>query len=47
MLYSVEEVEASFSDFETVYLNEVEVNLTEGLYHNGSASVVRYVGRRK
>jgi len=47
MLFSVEEVQNDFSDFEVHYLKEEEVELSEGLYHNGISSVVRFVGRKK
>jgi 2-polyprenyl-3-methyl-5-hydroxy-6-metoxy-1,4-benzoquinol methylase len=47
MLFSVEEIQSDFSDFEVRYLKEEEVELSEGLFHNGISSVVRFVGRKK
>jgi hypothetical protein len=47
MLFSVEEVQIDFSNFEVLYLKEEEVELSEGLFHNGISSVVRFVGRKK
>ncbi len=47
MLLSCEEIEHDFEGFETLYLAEEEIELHEGLYHNGIGSVVRYVGRKK
>jgi 2-polyprenyl-3-methyl-5-hydroxy-6-metoxy-1,4-benzoquinol methylase len=47
MLFSVEEVQNDFSDFEVLYLKEEEVELSEGLYHNGISSVVRFIGKKK
>lgn len=46
-LWSLEEVQAAFPDFEELYMQVEEVNLKEGLYHEGVGSVVRFVGRRK
>lgn len=47
MLFSIEEVKSDFSDFDVLYLKEEEVELSEGLFHNGISSVVRFVGRKK
>ena len=47
MLFSTEELAADFQGFEIIELVEKEVELAEGLYHNGTASVVRFVGRKK
>ncbi|MEM8900536.1 MAG: class I SAM-dependent methyltransferase [Bacteroidota bacterium] len=46
-LFSVEELQADFPDYEITELAEVEVELKEGLYHNGLGSVVRFVGKKK
>jgi SAM-dependent methyltransferase len=46
-LWSVEEVQEAFPDFEAVYLQQEEAELAEGLYHIGVGSVVRFVGRKK
>lgn len=47
LLSSTEEVRTEFQGFETLLLEETETNLEEGLYHVGTGSVVRFVGRKK
>ncbi|HHG86631.1 MAG TPA: class I SAM-dependent methyltransferase [Bacteroidetes bacterium] len=47
MLFSTEELKNDFCDFEIIKLEEVETNLSEGLFHKGKGSVVRFVGRKK
>ena len=47
MLYSIEEIEADFANYEIIELEEKAIELTEGLYHNGIGSVIRFVGRKK
>ena len=47
MLFSTEELAADFSDYEIIELVEKEVELNEGLYHNGKGSVIRFMGRKK
>ncbi|MEL6675731.1 MAG: class I SAM-dependent methyltransferase [Bacteroidota bacterium] len=44
MLYTPEMVEGLFSGFEVVFSEQKEVELREGAFHEGLASVVRYVG---
>jgi len=46
-LFSVEEIKNDFKNFDVVELLETEVNLSEGSYHNGTGSVIRFVGRKK
>ena len=46
-LFSVEEIQSDFPNYEIIELVEKEVELSEGLYHNGKGSVVRFVGRKK
>lgn len=46
MLFSVEEIESDFSNFEIYRLAEQEIELQEGLYHNGLSSVIRMVARK-
>lgn len=45
-LFSVEEIQSDFAGFEILVLEEKEIELSEGLYHNGKGSVVRFVGRK-
>lgn len=47
MLFSVEGIEQDFSNYEIIELSEKDINLNEGLYHNGKSSVIRFVGRKK
>jgi 2-polyprenyl-3-methyl-5-hydroxy-6-metoxy-1,4-benzoquinol methylase len=46
-LFSIEEIQADFAGYDVVELTEQEVELTEGLYHNGQGSVIRFVGRKR
>ena len=45
-LYSIEEIKKDFKDFEIIELIETEADLSEGLYHIGKGSVIRFVGRK-
>ena len=47
MLFSIEDIQRDFSDFEVQQLQEVTVNLTEGAFHNGNSSVIRFIGKKK
>ncbi|NII81228.1 class I SAM-dependent methyltransferase [Pedobacter riviphilus] len=47
MLFSIEEIRADFENYEILVLEEREIELKEGLFHNGQGSVIRFVGRRK
>lgn len=46
-LFSLEEVQRDFPGFEVEELVEKEVELHEGLYHNGTGLVVRFTGRKQ
>lgn len=46
ILLSAEDILSDFSGLEIIELAEQEVELTEGLYHNGTAHVVRFTGRK-
>ncbi len=46
MLFSIEELKADFSNYEALVLEEKEVELSEGTFHNGTGSVIRFVGRK-
>lgn len=46
-LYSIEEIKKDFKDFEIIELIETETDLSEGLYHIGLGSVIRFVGRKQ
>ena len=46
MLFSTAEIAADFSNYEIIELAEKEIDLNEGLYHNGKSSVIRFVGKK-
>lgn len=46
-LFSIEEIKADFPNYEIIELEEKEIELNEGLFHNGAGSVIRFVGRKK
>ncbi|MFB9076498.1 class I SAM-dependent methyltransferase [Flavobacterium procerum] len=46
-LFSIEEIQADFPNYEIIELEEKEIELSEGLFHNGTGSVIRFVGRKK
>lgn len=46
-LFSIEEIQSDFSNYEIIELEEKEIELNEGLFHNGTGSVIRFVGRKK
>lgn len=47
VLFSVDEIKADFENYEVEELTEKEIELSEGLYHNGKGSVIRFLGRKK
>ena len=47
MLFSMEELKSDFANYEIIELVEKEIELSEGLFHNGKGSVIRFVGRKK
>ena len=46
MLFAVDEIEKLFDGLETISLVERVVDLDEGAYHKGKASVIRYIGQK-
>ena len=46
MLFSVESINNDFPNFEIIELEENEIDLQEGLHHNGIAKVIRFVGKK-
>ena len=46
MLFSIEEVKSYFPNFEVLQLEDVEVQLNEGEFHQGTGKVIRFVGRK-
>lgn len=47
MLFSLSELKADFHDFDIILLAETEIQLAEGALHQGTASVIRFVGRKR
>lgn len=45
-LFSIEEIKADFLDYHIIELEETEIELSEGLFHNGTGSVIRFVGQK-
>jgi 2-polyprenyl-3-methyl-5-hydroxy-6-metoxy-1,4-benzoquinol methylase len=45
-LFSIEEIKLDFPNYTFVELVEKNIELNEGLYHNGIGSVSRFVGRK-
>jgi SAM-dependent methyltransferase len=45
-LFSKEEIAADFAEFEILVLKEENIALSEGKYHVGEGSVIRFVGRK-
>lgn len=46
-LFSIDELKSDFVNYEIIELVEKEIELSEGLFHNGKGSVIRFVGRKK
>jgi len=46
-LFSIDEIKSDFPNYEIIELVEKEIELNEGLYHNGTGSVIRFIGRKK
>jgi hypothetical protein len=47
MLFSIDEIKSDFDNYAIVELEEKEIELKEGLFHNGEGSVIRFVGQKK
>ena len=46
-LFTTESIKKDFPQFETLQLEEKEVELNEGIYHKGMGKVIRFVGKKK
>lgn len=46
-LFSIDEIKADFANYDVEELAEIEIELNEGLFHNGLGSVIRFTGRKK
>ena len=46
MLFTEESIRDDFSDFEVIKLEEVQIELNEGNFHNGIGKVIRFIGEK-
>lgn len=46
MLFSLDEIKSDFPNYHILELSETETILHEGMYHNGKAAVIRFVGKK-
>lgn len=46
-LFSIEEIKSDFPEYEIIQLEETEIELNEGIFHNGTGSVIRFLGKKK
>ncbi len=46
MLYSEDSIRRDFPGFEVMQLEEVNVDLKEGNFHNGASKVIRFIGKK-
>jgi SAM-dependent methyltransferase len=46
-LFSIEEIKSDFPNYEIITLEEKQIELNEGLFHNGKGSVIRFIGKKK
>lgn len=46
VLFSLDELRSDFSNYEVIELEEKEIELNEGAFHNGIGSVISFVGRK-
>jgi hypothetical protein len=47
MLFSIDEIKSDFANYDIIELEEKEIELNEGPFHNGTGSVIRFVGQKK
>lgn len=46
MLYDIREIRDAYSDFLEILLEEKDVRINEGIFHQGMASVIRFIGKK-
>jgi len=46
-LFSIEEIKSDFPEYDIIELEEKEIELQEGIFHNGTGSVIRFLGKKK
>lgn len=47
MLFSIDELKSDFANYDIIELVETEIELNEGLFHNGIGSVIRFTAQKK
>lgn len=47
MLYTVAMLREDFKDLEILLLDEMDINLDQGEFHQGKASIIRFFGKKK
>jgi hypothetical protein len=45
--FSIDEIKSDFVNYEIMELVEKEIELSQGQFHNGKGSVIRFVGRKR
>lgn len=45
-LFSIEEIKVDFPNYEFTEIEETEIELNEGLFHNGIGSVIRFIAQK-
>lgn len=46
-LFSIDEIKSDFPEYEIIELEETKIELNEGIFHNGTGSVIRFLGKKK
>ncbi len=46
-LFSIEELKTDFANYDFLEIAEMEIELNEGQFHNGTGSVIRFVARKR
>lgn len=46
-LFSIDEMRSDFPEYDMIELVETEIELNEGIFHNGTGSVIRFLGKKK
>lgn len=46
LLFTKEEIASTFKNFAPLLLEQKDVELNEGIFHNGTANVIRYIGKK-
>lgn len=46
-LFSIDEIKSDFPEYEIIELVETEIERNEGIFHNGTGSVIRFLGKKK